>query len=136
MPVERREARRVTQYSFTPEVCEDGPFKGYVKLHWIRSAAERKREEKVRALAHHINPQNLRRAFRELDGSSACGVLNLNLDKSGIVPFTAKAPGGFVSFLGFDFYWGRNANGERALKLKTSSKKLNRCMKAFTDWIK
>jgi len=40
MPVERREARRVTQYSFTPEVCEDGPFKAYVKLHWIRSAAE------------------------------------------------------------------------------------------------
>ena len=362
--MERREARRVNQLSLTPEVCEDGPFKGYVKLHWIRSAAEKKREEKVRALAHHLNPQNLRRAFRELDGSRACGVdgvtkqqyyvklesnlralhdtircgswkprpsrevlipkpqggtrplaigcledkivqkltarileavyeplfhrhsygfrqgksphdalarlhkvirerrkacvvvemdiekffnsvdhewlmqklelkiadehflrlirrmlrgsilqedgalaetergtpqgspvspvlaniclhhlldewfdenhsesgefiryaddavfvfrdeqtanafrahltgrlkeagLNLNLDKSGVVPFTAKAPAGFVSFLGFDFYWGRNANGERTLKVKTSSKRLNRCMKAFTDWIK
>ena len=64
----------MTQYSLTPEVCEDGPFKGYVKLHWIRSAAEKKRTEKVRALAHHLNPQNLRRAFRELDGSRACGV--------------------------------------------------------------
>jgi len=354
----------VNQLSLTPEVCEVGPFKGYVKLHWIRSAAESRREEKVRSLAHHINPPNLRRAFRELDGSRASGVdgvtkqqyyeklesnlralhdtircggwrpqpsrevlipkpqggtrplaigcledkivqkltarileaiyeplfhrhsygfrpgksahdalarlyrvirerrkscvvvemdiekffnsvdhewlmqklelkiadphflrlihrmlrgsilhedgtladtergtpqgspvspvlaniclhhlldewfvqnhaesgefiryaddavfvfkdeqsanafrahlevrlkeagLNLNLDKSGIVPFTAKAPVGFVSFLGFDFYWGRNANGERTLKLKTSSKKLNRCMKEFTDWIK
>ena len=46
--------------------------------------------------------------------------LNLNLHKSGIVPFTAKAPVGVVPFLGFDFYWGRNANGERMLKLKTS----------------
>lgn len=354
----------MTQLSLTPEVCEDGPFKGYVKLHWIRSAAEKRRDEKVRALAHHLNPPNLRRAFRELDGSRACGVdgvtkqkydeklesnlralhdtirsggwrprpsrevlipkpqggtrplaigcledkilqkltarileavyeplfhrhsfgfragksahgaltrlhkvirerrkscvvvemdiekffnsvdhewlmqklelkiadehflrlirrmlrgsilhedgslaetergtpqgspvspvlaniclhhlldewftkhhsesgefiryaddavfvfkdeqtanafrallterlkeagLNLNLDKSGVVPFSAKAPVGVVSFLGFDFYWGRNANGERTLKLKTSSKKLNRCMKAFTDWIK
>jgi len=362
--VERREARRVSQLSFTPEVCEDGPFKGYVKLHWIRSAAERRRSEKVRALAHHINLPNLRRAFRELDGSRACGVdgvtkqqykvklesnlralhdtircggwrprpsrevhipkpqggtrplaigcledkivqkltarileavyeplfhrhsygfrygksphlavarlhkvirerrkscvvvemdiekffnsvdhewlmqklelkiadehflrlirrmlrgsilsrdgsltetergtphgspvspvlaniclhhlldewfaqnhagsgefvryaddavfvfkdektandfreklvtrlkeagLNLNLDKSGIAPFSAKAPVGVVPFLGFDFYWGRNTNGERALKLKTSSKRLNRCMQAFYDWIR
>ena len=354
----------MSQYSLTPEVCEDGPFKGYVKLHWIRSAAEKRRAEKVRALAHHLNPANLRRAFRELDGSRACGVdgvtkqhyqvklesnlralhdtircggwrprpsrevlipkpqggtrplaigcledkivqkltarileavyeplfhrhsfgfrqgksahdalarlykvirekrkscvvlemdiekffnsvdhewlmqklelkigdvhflqlirrmlrgsilheggalaetergtpqgspvspvlaniclhhlldewfvenhaesgefiryaddavfvfkdeqtanafrahltarlneagLSLNLDKSGVVPFSAKAPVGFVSFLGFDFYWGRNANGERTLKLKTSSKKLNRCMKEFTDWVK
>jgi RNA-directed DNA polymerase len=364
MPVEPKEARRVTQYSLTPEVCEAGPFRGYVKLHWIRSAAEARKEEKVYALMHHINPPNLRQAFRELDGNRACGIdgvtkqqyqvklesnlralddiicrggwtprpsrevlipkpqggtrplavgcledkivqtlvarileaiyeplfhrhsygfrrgksahqaigrlykvinerrkncvvvemdiekffnsvshewllqklelkiadphflrlihrmlrssilhedgslaetergtpqgspvspvlaniclhylldewfsqnhseggeiiryaddavfvfkeektaqdfkaaltarmkeggLNLNLDKSGIVPFTANAPKGFVSFLGFVFYWGRIANGERTLKVKTSPKKLNRCMQAFTDWIK
>jgi group II intron reverse transcriptase/maturase len=64
------------------------------------------------------------------------GGLSLNLDKSGMVPFTCKAPQGFVSFLGFELYWGRNTNGERTLKVKTSSKKLNRCMQAFTDWIK
>src|SRR6266851_6612721 len=74
MPVERREARRVTQYSFSPQVCEDGPFRGYAKLHWIRSAAERKRGEQVHALMHHINPHNLRQAFRELDGSRASGI--------------------------------------------------------------
>ena len=362
--MEPKEARRVTQDSLTPEVCEDGPFRGYMKLHWIRSAAESRREEKVHVLMHHINPYNLRRAFRELDGSRACGIdgvtkqqyqvklesnlralddtirrggwrprpsrevlipkpqggtrplaigcledklvqtlvarileaiyeplfhrhsygfrrgksahqavgrlykvinerrkncvvvemdiekffnsvshewllqklelkiedkhflrlirrllrnsvlhedgslaetergtpqgspvspvlaniclhylldewfaenhseggeiiryaddavfvfkdeptaqaflaaltarmkeggLNLNLSKSGIVPFTAKAPKGVVSFLGFEFYWGRSTNGERMLKVKTSPKKLNRCMKAFSDWIK
>lgn len=64
------------------------------------------------------------------------GGLALNLDKSGIVPFSAKFPKGVVSFLGFEFYWGRNAKGLRTLKLKTSSKKLNGSMKAFTDWIK
>jgi RNA-directed DNA polymerase len=64
----------VSQLSFTPQVCEDGPFRGYVKLHWIRSAAEERRQEAVGSLFHHFNTDNLRRAFRELDGSRACGV--------------------------------------------------------------
>lgn len=354
----------MTQDSLTPQVCEDGPFRGYVKLHWIRAAAERRRQEKVGSLCHHLNTDNLRRAFRELDGSRACGVdgvtkqqyqvklesnlralhhtircggwrprpsrevlipkpqggtrplavgcledkivqtltarileaiyepsfhrhsygfrrgksahqalgrlysvinarrqkcvvvemdiekffnavshewllqklklkiadehflrhigrllrgsilhedgtlaetergtpqgspvspmlaniclhhlldewfdaeyagrgefvryaddavfvftdeetarsfqqalqgrlreagLSLNLAKSAIVPFTAKAPKGFVSFLGFDFFWGRNAKGERLLKIKTAAKRLHRSMKSFTDWVK
>jgi RNA-directed DNA polymerase len=62
--------------------------------------------------------------------------LSLNTAKSAIVPFTAKAPRGFVSFLGFDFYWGRNGKGERLLKLKTAAKRLHRSMEAFTDWVK
>ena len=354
----------MTQGSLTPQVCEDGPFRGYARLHWIRSAAEKKHDEKVFQLMHHFNAPNLRQAFRELDGSRASGVdgvtkqqyqetlesnlraldntirlggwrprpsrevlipkpdggtrplavgcledkivqtltarileaiyeplfhrhsygfrrgksahqaigrlyevisqrreecvvvemdiekffnsvdhdwllqklelkiadphflrlirrmlrgsilhedgslaetergtpqgspvspvlaniclhylldewfdknhskggeiiryaddavfvfrdvetaqafqsalavrlkdggLNLNLAKSGIVPFSAVAPVGFVSFLGFDFYWGRNAKGRRTLMPKTSSKKLNRSMQAFSDWIK
>lgn len=64
----------MTQLSLTPQVCEAGPFRGYVKLHWIRSAAERRRHEVVGSLSHHLNVDNLRRAFRELDGSRACGV--------------------------------------------------------------
>ena len=72
--MERRGARRVTQLSFTPQVCEDGPFRGYVKLHWIRAAALKRRKEPVRALMHHMQTDNLRRAFRELDGNKACGV--------------------------------------------------------------
>lgn len=64
----------MTQYSLTPQVCEDGPFRGYVKLHWIRAAAEKRRAQKVPSLMHHLHTDNLRRAFRELDGSKACGV--------------------------------------------------------------
>lgn len=64
----------MNQLSLTPQVCEAGPFHGYVKLHWIRSAAERRRDEVVGSLFHHLNTDNLRRAFRELDGSRACGV--------------------------------------------------------------
>lgn len=64
----------MSQLSLTPQVCEDGPFRGYVKLHWIRAAAEKRRQEKVGSLFHHFHADNLRRAFRELDGSRACGV--------------------------------------------------------------
>jgi RNA-directed DNA polymerase len=64
----------VSQLSLTPQVCEAGPFRGYVKLHWIRAAAEKRRDEKVVSLFHHLGVDNLRRAFRELDGSRASGV--------------------------------------------------------------
>ena len=64
----------MNQLSLTPQVCEDGPFRGYVKLHWIRSAVERRRRDVVGSLFHHVNVDNLRRALRELDGSKARGV--------------------------------------------------------------
>jgi group II intron reverse transcriptase/maturase len=62
--------------------------------------------------------------------------LSLNTTKSAIVPFTAKAPKGVVSFLGFDFFWGRSGKGERRLEVKTAAKRLHRAMGAFTDWVK
>jgi RNA-directed DNA polymerase len=62
--------------------------------------------------------------------------LRLNLDKSGIVPFSKGAPKGTVSFLGFQFYWGRNAACRKTLKLKTQPKRLNRSIQAFKDWVK
>lgn len=64
------------------------------------------------------------------------GFLKLNLDKSGIVPFSANKPKGTVAFLGFELFWGIAQKTLRTLKLKTSSKKMNRCMKTLTDWIK
>ena len=64
----------MSQLSLTPQVCEAGPFRGYVKLHWIRAAAETRRREVVGSLFHHFNVDNLRRAFRELDGSRASGI--------------------------------------------------------------
>lgn len=72
--MERREARSVAQGTSSPEVCQDGPFKGYARLHWIEAAARAKPDEKVHALMHHLNPVNLGRAFRELDGSKATGI--------------------------------------------------------------
>ncbi len=57
-----------------PEVCDDGPFKGYARLHWIEAAARARPTERCHALSHHLNPINLRRAFQELDGSKAVGI--------------------------------------------------------------
>lgn len=62
--------------------------------------------------------------------------LKLNLDKSGIVPFSRHSPKGTVAFLGFELYWGRTAGQAKVLKLKTQPKRLSRSMSAFTDWIK
>jgi RNA-directed DNA polymerase len=61
--------------------------------------------------------------------------LKLNLDKSGIVQFSARAPKGTITFLGFELYWGRHRNA-RTLKVKTQPKKLHRAIEAFTEWIK
>ena len=76
MPVEPREARRVNQAQTSPQVSAEGPFRGYARLDWIRSAASRRRREggRLNSLMHHLNVQNLRQAFRELDGSRASGI--------------------------------------------------------------
>jgi group II intron reverse transcriptase/maturase len=62
--------------------------------------------------------------------------LRLNLDKSGIVPFSKSNPRGTVAFLGFEFYWGRNAAGRKTLKVKTKPKRLGRSIQAFKEWVK
>jgi len=62
--------------------------------------------------------------------------LRLNLDKSGIVPFSKNAPKGTVSFLGFELYWGRDAVRRKTLKIKTQPKRLNRSIQAFKEWVK
>lgn len=62
--------------------------------------------------------------------------LRLNLDKSGVVPFSKGAPKGTVSFLGFQFYWGRDATRRKTLKLKTQPKRLSRSIQAFKEWVK
>lgn len=72
--MERRETRSVDQGMSSPEICDAGSFKGYARLHWIEAAAKARPNEKVHALMHHLSPVNLRRAFRELDGSKAVGI--------------------------------------------------------------
>lgn len=74
MPMERRARRGVTQGREAPEVCADGPYKGYARLHWIHSAAQKRRDEGMRNLMHHLNRHNLRRAFQSLSGSKASGI--------------------------------------------------------------
>jgi group II intron reverse transcriptase/maturase len=64
------------------------------------------------------------------------GKLRLNLDKSSIVPFSRRTPSGNVAFLGFAYYWGRDAARRRVLKLKTLPKRLSRSINAFTEWVK
>jgi group II intron reverse transcriptase/maturase len=62
--------------------------------------------------------------------------LRLNLEKSGVVPFSNRQPQGFIRFLGFDFYWGRIQGVRRVLKLKTSPPRLHRSLQAFYEWCK
>lgn len=72
--MERRGARFVAQRPEAPGVCEVGLYKGYAKLHWIYAAARSRPYEQVGALMHHFSAHNLRRAFKELDGSKATGI--------------------------------------------------------------
>jgi RNA-directed DNA polymerase len=64
----------VTQFRLAPEVCKDGPFKGYARLDWIHSAARKRPTERSGSLMHHFTVDNLRRAFQELSGSKAAGI--------------------------------------------------------------
>lgn len=81
------------------------------------------------------NEQDAKDFHQALQTRMAEASLALNLDKSGIVPFSAKNPKGYVSFLGFELYWGRHRNA-RTLKVKTQPKKLHRGLDAFNEWIK
>jgi len=74
MPMERRARRSVNQSPRAPEVCADGPLKGYTRLHWIHTAAQKRPGERMHNLMHHFNQHNLRRAFQTLDGSKASGI--------------------------------------------------------------
>lgn len=72
--MERRETRSVNQSSLKPAPCADGPFKGYYKLDRINSVALRDRKAVFNNLSQLVNEDNLRQAFRGLDGSKAVGI--------------------------------------------------------------
>lgn len=63
--------------------------------------------------------------------------LELNLGKTQLIPFSAdnKESKSF-DFLGFTYYWGRNWNKKRTLKVKTSMRTLQKKIREFTFWIK
>lgn len=72
--MEPRARRDVNQSTRAPGVCADGPFQGYARLHWILTAAQKQPQEPMRSLMHHLNVDNLRRAFATLDGTKARGI--------------------------------------------------------------
>jgi RNA-directed DNA polymerase len=83
--MERRGARNVNQFRLAPEVCKDGPFKGYSRLDWIHSAASRRPTQRSGSVMHHFTAGNLQRAFQELSGSKAAGIDRVTKQQYGIV---------------------------------------------------
>ena len=81
MSMERREPHRANRFNLTPEPCSDGPFKGYVRLDRINSAARQNENRKFKALLPQFSVQNLRQAFRSLDGSKAVGIDQITKDE-------------------------------------------------------
>ena len=80
MPMERRESHRAVRFNLTPEPCSHGPFKGYARLDRINSAARRQPDQKFKALVQQFTVENLRQAFRSLDGSKAVGIDQITKD--------------------------------------------------------
>ena len=72
--MEPRGTRQVNRYRLTPEACADGPYKGYVGIDRINSAASKRTTDRFTHLMHHLNEFNLVQAFRQLDGAKAVGV--------------------------------------------------------------
>jgi RNA-directed DNA polymerase len=67
---------------------------------------------------------------------SEAGGLNLNLNKSGIIRFSKRAPEGDIPFLGFVLYWGKSGSKQKLLKVKTAPKRVAQCIQRFKEWIK
>ena len=74
MFMEPRQTRSVNQSSLKPEPCADGAFKGYYKLDRINFVALRDQAQVFNNLSQLVNEDNLRQAFRGLDGSKAVGI--------------------------------------------------------------
>ena len=82
MPMEPRGTRRTDRFRLTPPPATDGEFRGYAGLERIRSASKKGRVEKFTNLFYLIHhEENLRRAFRELDGKKAPGVDQVTKDQ-------------------------------------------------------
>jgi RNA-directed DNA polymerase len=62
--------------------------------------------------------------------------LRLAPSKSRVFRFTSTDRGSRFDFLGFEFYWGPNREGEDYLKRRTSRKKLKNSLNNFSKWCK
>ena len=79
--MERRESHSANRFNLTPEPCSHGPFKGYARLDRISSAAKSHPDRKFKALVQQFTVENLRQAFRSLDGSKAVGIDQITKDE-------------------------------------------------------
>ena len=78
--MEPRRPHRANRFNLTPEPCSHGLFKGYVRLDRINSAARSNPDQKFKALLPQFTIENLRQAFRSLDGSKAVGIDQITKD--------------------------------------------------------
>jgi len=64
--------------------------------------------------------------------------LTLAEEKSGVHLFTRfrKRESKRFSFLGFEYRWGRSLKGNDMVRLRTSPKRLQKSLAAFTTWVK
>lgn len=63
--------------------------------------------------------------------------LELSKEKTKLIPFSKRrerANNGF-DYLGFEFRWGRNKNGFKIVRLRTSPKRFRRALREFKEWI-
>ena len=75
MPVEQSERRQVDRFRLKPQACcERGELRGYFDLDRIHSVAAKDHSVVFKKLMHHLHEDNLRQAFRGLDGSKAVGI--------------------------------------------------------------
>jgi group II intron reverse transcriptase/maturase len=74
------------------------------------------------------------RSFQQALGARLAEAgLKLNLDKTRIVPFSASAPKGTITLLGFELYWGQHIGKGKRLNIP---KRLARAMQNFREWVK
>lgn len=81
--MERRTAQRVAPFSLSPDPCKSGPFAGFSGLDRINSAARRNSSRQLGAIRHHLSEDNLRVAFRRLDGAKAAGIDRVTKEQYG-----------------------------------------------------
>ena len=85
-----------------------------------------------------------RRVLRALEKRFSRYGLEIHPDKTRLVRMVPPRPGRragvpperrkSLEFLGFTLYWGQSRSGRWAVLPKTSKKRLNRCLKATSDW--
>jgi RNA-directed DNA polymerase len=131
--------------SGTPQGAIMSPVLANVYLHyaldeWFLKNYASKRAVIVRYADDAIflfEKQNEAYAFQEaLKVRLAQYQLSLNEDKSGVIQF-GKNQGKTFQFLGFSFYWGKDAvSSKRRLRVKTEKKRLHKKIQEFTDWVK